>query len=112
MKRLIIITGIVIYSLFAAAMLINTEIQRKPYERTAVETYPLETVTESVSGDIYILKSIDGKIAVKETSTGKIIKKTDTLVSILPEKDREMLKKGIKVKSDEELRLLLEDFCS
>lgn len=112
MKKLILITGISVYVLFAVSMLIKSAEPKPSYERIVYETKAPEIVTETEKSDLYLLKSVDGKIAVEEISSGKIIKKTDTLVSILPEKDKDMLKKGIRVKSERELVTLLEDFCS
>lgn len=112
MKKLILITGIVLYSLFAVAMLADSDKRNELVNELVKETYSVERITESDIKELYVLKAYDGRIAVADGATGEIIKKTDTLVSILPKKDRNMLKKGIKVNSDEELRLLLEDFCS
>lgn len=112
MKKLIIITGIVIYSLFAVAMVAESGKTGKPAVRILNETISFETVCESVNVYPYELKASEGRIAVFDNKSGKIIRKTDTLVSILPEGDREMLKNGIKVRSEKELKRLLEDFCS
>lgn len=112
MRRLILITGVVIYSLFAASMIIKSNIKEKPAQQLGYETYAVETVSKSAEKSIYVVKTLNGKVAVEDIKTGKIIKKTDTLVSVLPRGDQKMLRKGIKVDNDEQLRLLLEDFCS
>ena len=112
MKKLILISGILVYSLFAVAMIADASKGNKTSEQVQFETYATETVTEIEPKELYVLKSNEGRIVVVDAKSGEIIKKTDTLVSILPEQDRRMLNKGIKVESDEELRLLLEDFCS
>ncbi len=112
MKKLILITGIVVYALFAVAMIADSGRKDKPVVEKLSETFASETIAQTEKFYSYLLKSSGGKIAVLDNKTGKIIKKTDTLISVLPEKDQQMLKKGIKVESDTELRLLLEDFCS
>lgn len=112
MKKLIIITGIAVYSLFAVAMVAKSVNTTKPAASVLTETISFETAMETENPYPYLLKSSDGRIAVFDNKSGKIIKKTDTLVSILPEGDREMLEIGIKVKSKKELTRLLEDFCS
>lgn len=112
MKKMILITGVIIYSLFAAAMVIEANTGKKPIEQLRYETYAPETASSSVQSSLYIVKTVNGKIAVEDIKSGKIIKKTDTLASVLPKGDQKMLRKGIKVNNNEQLRLLLEDFCS
>lgn len=112
MKKLILITGIVVYSLFAVAMVAESGNPGKPAAQVLAETISFETASETENPYLYEIKSSDGKVAVFDNKSGEIIRKTDTLISILPEGDREMLKKGIKVRSDKELKRLLEDFCS
>ncbi len=70
------------------------------------------TASESRKPVGYLLTEKGGRLVVKDENTGEIIRKTDTLVSILPEKDRKMLEKGIRAETAGELRRLLEDFCS
>ncbi len=112
MKRMIIITGVIVYSLFAVAMIADTKEPEPAVASVSAETYAVETAgaTEALGG--YIVKIVDKKVAVEEVISGKIIRKTDTLVSTLPDGDRKLLAKGIKVKTDKQLRALLEDFCS
>ena len=112
MKKLIFITGIVVYSLFAVAMAAESEKTSKPAVRVLSETVSFETVSESERPYSYLMKVSNGNIVVLDNSSGKIITKTDTQISVLPKGDQDMLKKGIKVKSKNELRRLLEDFCS
>ena len=76
----------------------------------AVNSSKTETQAETEEG--FVVKTAGGKIVVEDVSTGKIVRATDTRVSSLPEKDRNQLKKGIKVKTNSELRGVLEDFCS
>ncbi|MCH5304288.1 MAG: hypothetical protein J1E41_05440 [Ruminococcus sp.] len=112
MKKLILITGILVYTFFAVAMIADAGKGEKSSEQVQFETFSTEVVTEIEPQELYVVKSDEGRIAVLDAKTGEIIKKTDTIVSILPEEDRRMLNEGIKVESDEKLRLLLEDFCS
>lgn len=112
MKRLMLITGIAIYSLFAAAMLFNTGNSDKPVEWVSIRNYSSKPAAVTEEADMYVVKIVDKKIAVENAKTGEIIKKTDTFASILPKGDRALLSRGIKVKSDKELRTVLEDYCS
>ena len=54
----------------------------------------VETQARNDSG--FLVKTVGGKIAVEDSNTGKIVQTTDTRVSSLPEKDRALLRSGIK----------------
>ena len=63
--------------------------------------------------EIYIMREKDGYVGVfTEGDAENPIFMTDIVVLSLPEADREMLKEGIMVKGEEELRGILEDFGS
>ena len=61
---------------------------------------------------LYELKEYEGNIAIFKSNEKSPYKITSILIKELPEKDREILKKGIKVSSENELNMLLEDYCS
>lgn len=61
---------------------------------------------------LYELKEYEGNIAIFKSNEKSPYKITSILIKELPEKDREILKKGIKVSSENELNTLLEDYCS
>ncbi|MDK2802180.1 MAG: hypothetical protein KFW09_02255 [Oscillospiraceae bacterium] len=60
----------------------------------------------------YMLKEKDNKIIILDIDKGIIIEEIDVLVSDLPEYDRISLLKGVPVKTQEELRSLIEDYDS
>lgn len=60
----------------------------------------------------YELKEYEGTIAIFKTGTNTPLKTTSIAVNDLPKTDRDMLKTGIKASSEEELNVLLEDYCS
>ena len=60
----------------------------------------------------YMLKEKDNKIIILDINKGVIIEEIDVLVSDLPEYDRISLSKGVPVKTQEELRSLIEDYDS
>lgn len=60
----------------------------------------------------YELKEYEGTIAIFKTGKKSPLKTTSIAVNDLPKTDREMLKAGIKASSEEELNILLEDYCS
>lgn len=111
MKRLILITGVVVYILFAVSSFIA--IAQENQDTVTKSTVFVETSEASNPiYNMYTLTESKGVIVVRDNRSGKIIKKTDTLVSLLPQGDQKKLKKGIKAKNERELNRLLEDFCS
>lgn len=112
MKRLILITGIAVYTFFAAAMVLDASKSVKSAEQIRAETYSTVPIAETDNENAYVVKIIDNRIAVTNAETGKIIKKTDTLASILPKGDRKLLEKGINARNKHELMTILADYCS
>ena len=58
----------------------------------------------------YIVMEYQGKIAVFQPGSLEPQQLLDTLVSMLPEEDRNLLAEGIRVQTDRELQALLEDY--
>ncbi|MEG0021118.1 MAG: hypothetical protein RR846_06010 [Oscillospiraceae bacterium] len=58
----------------------------------------------------YIIADYHGKIAVFHKIDGEPVVVYEVYTHLLPENDIELLRKGIKVSSKEELQLRLEDF--
>lgn len=76
-----------------------------------------ESVVQQPSADIsenrdylYCMKEQNGKIVVFEKGNDQPIKTLETDPSVLPDHDRQLLKEGIYLNSDQELRKLLEDY--
>lgn len=59
---------------------------------------------------LYCIKEYDGKIGVFSPDNSTPIQIIETNPALLPEYDQEMLKSGIYLYSNEELRQLTEDF--
>lgn len=70
---------------------------------------PVEAVAETPEPK-YILSGYDGLVAVFVPGEEKPSFVTETPVSVLPSADREALKVGMPVYSEEELTRLLEDY--
>ena len=64
------------------------------------------------SGVIYILGEHEGKLAVLSPDKNFVHEVFSVYINTLPVYDRELLREGIKIKSDEELNSLLEDYNS
>ena len=60
----------------------------------------------------YKIQEYNGNIAVFENGQDKPFRKTEIAVKNLPEVDRNELKNGIEVETNEELQTLLEDYLS
>lgn len=71
-----------------------------------------DTKNNSHSSYEYTLKSYDGKIAVYSNKNNSLEKVYNIYLKTLPQKDIDMLNKGIKVKDKNELNLYIQDFDS
>lgn len=111
MKRLVIITGIIVYILFAVSAFIAVASgeDNDPPLQTAATGAASQTLPQE---EIFVVKSRKGKIVIEDGLSGEIIRETDTLTSMLPKEDRIKLKSGITAAGRDELRTVLEDLCS
>ncbi len=110
MKKLIIITGVIIYLSVAVSFFTGGATEKNPVVMQNSQSM-INVDNETGNEDEYVLTVSDGVIIVKN-HRGDVVKTTDTRVEILPEQDRSKLFKGIEVDSKKELDRLLEDFCS
>lgn len=113
MKKLILITAVVVYAFLAVSLV--ADYSRESPAPTVSESTAFQTTSptqRATSKKPYLVRDVDGVVAVSDNLTGKIIEKTETQTALLPTGDRERLKKGIEVKDKKELRSLLEDICS
>ena len=60
----------------------------------------------------YIVKNYKGNIAVFENGKDTPFRTTGIVIKELPPADRTLLEKGIDASDQEELNLILEDYCS
>lgn len=60
----------------------------------------------------YILSEYEGKLAIYKNGENMPISVYETYLSSLPEKDKELIEKGIIIESTEELQSLIEDYTS
>lgn len=60
--------------------------------------------------DGYLIGVEDNRVAVFHA--GELMMKTETLVDSLPKSDQNRLREGVRVNSDEELKMLIQDYCS
>lgn len=99
MKKLIAITG----ALLTAYVMISASLGGGA--GAGAETGDL-----SESSVIYVMREENGRVVVYANDT--VYLRTDTQVSSLPKSDRQKLRDGIAVFSEEELKKLVEDICS
>ena len=95
--RLLILLTVSIFSFIFSAIMRNNIDKQASSEIISVSNY-------------YIVRETDGFIGIYENQSQTPYQILDIVVAELPEKDREMLKEGIVVKSNEELSLLIEDY--
>lgn len=102
MKKLLLITGAILAVYLVMTAMVTGDAQ-------APETVTAGSAVES-SESGYMITSVDGMVAV--IKDGELFMSTDTAVASLPKTDRNKITQGIWVNSKEELKSLLEDFCS
>ncbi len=68
--------------------------------------------TPAVTPGGYTIKDYKGNIAVFEQGKEAPFRNTGIIINELPPADRSLLEKGINVSNQEELNLVLEDYCS
>lgn len=73
-----------------------------------------QNISSAASSDsqIYIVKDYNGKVAVFKDGDTEPVRTTQQQVDALPKTDRDMLNEGVTVTGDDELRRLIEDYCS
>lgn len=100
MKKLIAVVGIILigYVIFSATA--------GGMRGAAADAGPRGEESDTV----YVMREENGRVVVYRNDT--IYLSTDTQVSSLPKNDRVKLEKGITVFSEEELKRLVEDYCS
>ena len=102
MKKLIMITGVILIA-YLILMTVATQEAQAP----AAETVSAQ---HHVGEKEYRIGVIDGRIAVFRN--GDLYLKTQTMLSSLPKSDQSKIEQGIEVDSLKELKRLLQDYCS
>lgn len=105
MKKLLLGTFLII----ATCLLINTSLIFDSDKKKT--TYNTESKPSS-NILTYTVKDFNGNVAVFNSFDSNPIKVVNVYTSSLPKADQEMLLKGITVKNQLELNVLLEDLCS
>ena len=77
-----------------------------PKAQISETAVPTETVIS------YCLREFEGGLAVFRGDSPEPYKKLDTNLNLMTEEDRQLLKSGITVDSEKELRRVIEDFTS
>lgn len=109
-KRMVISVFIIFFCFLAAGVIVTFTKAEEPQNQNDEPSISAPSSVEE--SDIYIIKEYNGKIAVYNENMDKPVKTTDSSVDALPEVDKALLKKGIRVEDKTELRKLLEDYCS
>lgn len=101
MKRLILITGLILIS----CTVIQTLAAPQPATVSAA-------AQEKADEKRFFITEERGKIAVYRSGEAEPYLVTETVVNSLPKADRAAIRQGIEVRGEDKLRRLLEDYCS
>lgn len=106
MKRIICITGIILIACVITGAVVE--------ESTVTDVkYTLTSRTENTESiPIYVIKEENGLLTVYRKGEDSPYMTTETQISNLPKSDMDILKKGIEVYGETQLRKALEDYCS
>ena len=106
------------FSVFVAAILAVVSMGLAVFQKqTPIEESSLFSSSEEVIKTIitdrvqYIMREYEGKLAVFNDD-GTVYKIYEINVELLPEYDQKILKKGIQITGEEELRARVEDYTS
>lgn len=102
MKKLLTVTG----AILIAYVVLSSVYVSSGEEAVAAKTAQPQTRPQQ----IYVVREENDRLVVYLDE--QVYLRTDTRVSTLPRSDRLKLEHGIDVFSDEELKQLLEDYCS
>ena len=103
LKKLILIFGVFAIVCVIISASLESSAQTQLQEEQIAET-------TATTASTYIIKSENGRIVVYEND--ELLYKTTTAVSTLPKKDQKTLLYGISANTKEEVKLILQQFCS
>lgn len=118
MKKLIIITGIILFICIIITSQTNSpEIKADPLITENINNETLTLTSKDKSSydndeSYYILKEYNNYVAVFHSNEDMPLYVSKTLVKDLPEADKLMLENGIRAKDKKILTRLIEDYCS
>ena len=118
MKKLLMITGtLLLLCIIITSQTNNTAISADPLitedisQEASFDTSHKE-MSENSSEDFYVLKEYNNYVAVFHNNDERPLYVSNTLVKVLPQADRELLKHGIYADNKKALARLIEDYCS
>ena len=112
---LLIVCILSIYALYTK----KTDKSKEIRIETVIETKEIYVLVESSESSTlpqedsicFVVKEYDGKIGVFDTK-GTLLNIIDVYTKTLPKADQTLLREGIGLKSEDELRALIEDYSS
>lgn len=108
MKKFFWSLGCFLVTFFALLFFFGPKSDNNP----SAEEKKQQSYLEGSPNTIFVVSEYQGNIAVFEKDNPSPVKITDVQIVDLPREDRELLKKGIKANTKEELSNILEDYCS
>lgn len=115
MKKLIVSSSCIVAICLIISFGVLPSIKGSTTEKENSSTIEKENSSDTISSSSvtsYIVKTFDGSIAVFENGKDTPFKVTSVPINSLPYADQEILKNGIIVNGKNELKDLLEDYCS
>lgn len=107
-KRIFLFLSIIFIAfIISISLILLTNIIYKP-KTTAQNT--TQNISNTEKSYMYLIREYEDKIGVFTQNDNKPIKIIETNPNILPEYDQHILKEGIYLYSETELRQLIEDF--
>lgn len=106
------LTAIVAVVILTVSLLMGLSFWGISDEKTPDESSsePIEMMRQ-IKAERYIMREYEGRLAVF-AEDGSLVKIYETNLSLLPEYDQKLLKNGIAIVGEEELRARIEDYTS
>lgn len=111
-RRHILYTVLTAMAISAVIVIVSLAVTLKDQRAEAYRRYYESAATEAPTEICYTLKEYEDKLAVFRGESNTPYKILDVQAALLSDYDRKMLKDGITVGSENELRKLIEDFTS
>lgn len=109
MKNIIIVTGAILIS----SVIITSYLTPGTFGAASDENTVSSPSGSSLSGEPgYIISSFSGRVALYRKRDGSVLFSTDTLVSDLPDADRDALRKGIDAADMKEADRIIRELSS
>lgn len=112
MKKLIAITGVILFGCLFISTFSATQGGESSAEQTIIYNEKETDEQSDEQNQVYIIKTENGRLTVYKKGESSPYLQTGTYVNALPKGDILRLEKGVEVTGKENLKKYLEDYCS